>query len=270
MTSATYTNVAEQYLRWLSSEIETHPLDEGYVVSIPFERPDGEYIGLEINSLPGGNIRITDMGDTLGYLFVNGLTLSDNMIDRAKHISKRYGVSLEDGPLAIEAEPESIGEAFHQIVQATIAVTDLIQMRRSTKPHVVRFDDAVESVIRHSGATYHTKYKIPGRLEDHTFAFHVNSGRNLLIQPITAAGEDAAHAMAERWAYRFYDVIQSNKIWRPHAVLDDRSEHLDAESMSISRERVIWTPRAVAPISEYAIAWTERDKLAALLEGKTL
>lgn len=270
MTSATYTNVAEQYLRWLSSEIETHPLDEGYIVSIPFERPDGECIGLEINSLPGGNIRITDMGDTLGYLFVNGLTLSDKMIDRAKHISKRYGVSLEDGPLAIESEPEAIGEAFHRILQATIAVTDLIQMRRSTRPRIVPFDYVVESVIKHSGATYHTKYKIPGRLEDHTFAFHVNSGRNLLIQPITTASASDAHAIAERWAYRFLDVIQTNVGWRPLAVLDDRGGHLDAEGMLMSSERVIWTPRAVAPISEYAITWAERDKLTALLEGNAL
>lgn len=262
MTSATYTNVAEQYLRWLSSEIETHPLDEGYIVSIPFERPDGECIGLEINSLPGGNIRITDMGDTLGYLFVNGLTLSDKMIDRAKHISKRYGVSLEDGPLAIEAEPESAGEAFHRIVQATIAVTDLIQMRRSTQPRLVRFDDDVETIIKYSGAIYRTNYKISGRLEYHTFKFHVNSGRSLLIQPITAASEDAAHALAERWAYRFHDVIQSNEIWQPQAVLDNRAEY--------ASERVIWTPRAIAPISEYAITWAERDKLAALLEGNTL
>lgn len=258
MTSATYTNVAEQYLRWLSSEIETHPLDEGYIVSIPFERPDGECIGLEINSLPGGNIRITDMGDTLGYLFVNGLTLSDKMIDRAKHISKRYGVSLEDGPLAIEAEPESAGEAFHRIVQATIAVTDLIQMRRSTQPRIVRFDDDVETIIKYSGAIYRTNYKISGRLEYHTFKFHVNSGRSLLIQPITAASEDAAHALAERWAYRFHDVIQSNETWQPQAVLDNRAEYVS--------ERVIWTPRAIAPISEYAITWAERDKLAALLE----
>lgn len=262
MTSATYTNVAEQYLRWLSSEIETHPLDEGYIVSIPFERPDGEYIGLEINSLPGGNIRITDMGDTLGYLFVNGLTLSDKMIDRAKHISKRYGVSLEDGPLAIESEPEAIGEAFHRIVQATIAVTDLIQMRRSTQPRIVRFDDEVETIIKYSGAIYRTNYKISGRLENHTFKFHVNSGRNLLIQPMVAASENAAHALAERWAYRFHDVMQSNEIWQPQAVLDNRAEYVS--------ERVIWTPRAVAPIIEYAITWAERDKLAALLEGKTL
>lgn len=262
MTNATYTNVAEQYLRWLSSEIETHPLDEGYIVSIPFERPDGEYIGLEINSLPGGNIRITDMGDTLGYLFVNGLTLSDKMIDRAKHISKRYGVSLEDGPLAIESEPEAIGEAFHRIVQATIAVTDLIQMRRSTQPRIVRFDDEVETIIKYSGAIYRTNYKISGRLENHTFKFHVNSGRNLLIQPMVAASENAAHALAERWAYRFHDVMQSNEIWQPQAVLDNRAEYVS--------ERVIWTPRAVAPISEYAITWAERDKLAALLEGNAL
>lgn len=271
MTSAsTYENAAEQYLKWLSSEIETYPLDDGYYVSLPFSRPDGEGIGLDINSLPGGDIRITDMGDTLGYLFVNGLDLDDKMMDRAKFISKCYGVSLEDGPLAIEVAPESIGEAFHCIVQATIAVTDLIQMRRATKPRIAPFDYMVESLIKHSAADYAAAYQVSGKRETHTFGFHVNSGRSLLIQPITAANEDAAHAMAERWAYRFYDVIQSNEIWRPYAVLDDRAEHLNAQDVLLSRERVIWTPRAVAPISEYAITWAERDKLTALLDGKTL
>lgn len=260
MTSANaYENAAEQYLKWLSSEIETYPLDDGYYVSLPFSRPDGEGIGLEVNSLPGGDIRITDMGDTLGYLFVNGLDLDDKMMDRAKFISKCYGVSLEDGPLAIEADPESIGEAFHCILQATIAVTDLIQMRRSTRPRIAPFDYMVESLIKHSAAAYDTAYQVSGKRETHTFGFYVNSGRNLLIQPITAPNAGDAHALAERWAYRFHDVIQANAGWQPLAVLDNRAEYVS--------ERVIWTPRAIAPISEYAITWAERDKLAALLEG---
>lgn len=262
--------VVNKYLERLSSDFNVTPSDNGCFLLTPFSRPDGEGIELELETLPDGNISISDMGDTTGYLFVNGLTMSKAMTDRAKFISRCYGVSFDGYTLAIETQPDSAGDALHELIQAVLAVTDLIQMRRSTKPRVVRFDDAVESVIRHSGATYHTKYKISGRLEDHTFAFHVNSGRNLLVQPITAANASDAHAMAERWAYRFYDVTQSNGIWRPYAVLDDRAEHLNAQGVLLSRERVIWTPRAIAPISEYAITWAERDKLAALLEGKTL
>lgn len=254
--------VVNKYLERLSSDFNATPSDNGCFLLTPFSRPDGEGVELELETLPDGNIRISDMGDTAGYLFVNGLTMGKAMIDRAKFISKCYGVSFEGGPLTIETEPESAGDALHELIQAVLAVTDLIQMRRSTKPRVARFDDEVESIIKYSGANYRAKYKIPGRLEYHTFGFHVNSGRNLLIQPITAPNAGDAHALAERWAYRFHDVIQVNAGWRPLAVLDNRAEYVS--------ERVIWTPRAIAPISEYAITWAERDKLAALLEGKTL
>ena len=259
--------VVNKYLERLSSDFNATPSDNGCFLLTPFSRPDGEGIELELETLPDGNIRISDMGDTAGYLFVNGLTMGKAMIDRAKFISRCYGVSFEGGPLIIETEPESAGDALHELIQAVLAVTDLIQMRRSTKPRIAPFDYMVESLIKHSATTYDTAYQVSGKRETHTFGFHVNSGRSLLIQPITAANEDAAHAMAERWAYRFYDVIQSNEIWRPYAVLDDRAEHLNAQGVLLSRERVIWTPRAVAPISEYAITWAERDKLAALLEG---
>lgn len=254
--------VVNKYLERLSSDFNVTPSDNGCFLLTPFSRPDGEGIELELETLPDGSISISDMGDTTGYLFVNSLTMSKAMTDRAKFISRCYGVSFDGYTLAIETQPESAGDALHELIQAVLAVTDLIQMRRSTKPRVVPFDDAVESVIRHSGANYHTKYKVPGRLENHTFSFHANSGRNLLIQPITTASASDAHAIAERWAYRFLDVIQTNVGWRPLAVLDNRAEYVS--------ERVIWTPRAIAPISEYAITWAERDKLAALLEGNAL
>ena len=251
--------VVNKYLERLSSDFNATPSDNGCFLLTPFSRPDGEGIELELETLPDGSIRLSDMGDTAGYLFVNGLTMGKAMMERAKFISRCYGVSFEGGPLTIETQPESAGDALHELIQAVLAVTDLIQMRRSTKPRIAPFDYIVESLIKHNAADYDSAYQVSGKRETHTFKFHVNSGRNLLIQPITAPNAGDAHALAERWAYRFYDVIQANAGWRPLAVLDNRAEYVS--------ERVIWTPRAVAPISEYAIPWDERDKLAALLEG---
>ena len=215
--------VVNKYLERLSSDFNATPSDNGCFLLTPFNRPDGEGVELELETLPDGSIRINDMGDTAGYLFVNGLTMSKAMTDRAKFISRCYGVSFDGYTLEIETQPESSGDALHELIQAVLAVTDLIQMRRSTRPRIVRFDYAVESVIKHSAAAYDTAYQVSGKRETHTFGFHVNSGRNLLIQPITTASASDAHAIAERWAYRFIDVIQSNEIWKPYAVLDNRA-----------------------------------------------
>ena len=121
-----------KYLKRLSDDFEILHSDDGCFVVTPFIRPDGEAIELEVESLPNGDVRISDMGYTLGYLFVNGLTLNKSMIDRAKFISKGYGVSLDDDAFSVVASPESAGDALHRLLQAVISATDLIHLRRST------------------------------------------------------------------------------------------------------------------------------------------
>ena len=256
MTSANACeNIVSDYLKVLSSNFDTTPSDKGCFVLTPFNRPDGEGIELELEALPSGNVRITDMGDTFGYLYINGLTLSRALMDSAKHISMGYGVSLDRAMLVIESDSESVGNALHELVQATLAVTDLIQKRRPSGTRKARFDNEVESFIIYSGVTYDAGYEVRGVREKHEFRFHINSDRNLLIQPITAATEAAAHTWAERWEYRFIDTIEANSNWRLVAVLDDRST------------TEIWTPHALAPIENHAILWDEKNRLAQLLAG---
>ena len=254
------TNVVSLYLKKLAGEFKTIPSGDGCLLLTPFCRPDGEGIELEIEVLPNGNMLIHDMGDTLGYLFVNGLTLNHPMIDRAKRISRAYGVSIESSTLVIEATPESAGDALHEMIQAALEVTSLIQRRRPTSTRRLRFEKDVESFIgRYRDVLYKADYHIMGAHENHKFRFYVNSGRNLLVQPITASRESIAHSLAERWAYRFDDVLKENSHYSPIAVLDDGIDN--------SIERRIWTPYALAPIEEYAIPWNEKDRLAELLVG---
>ena len=198
-------DVVSRYLTQLSADFEISPSDGGCYVATPFTRPDGEVIEFEIASLPGGQTRLADMGDTLGYLSVNGLTLTRSILDKARNIARGYGVTLERNMLVVDITDSIASEEMHRLIQATLAVTHLIQGRR-TGGRVV-FDDEVESFIIQTGVTYDSDYRVSGLREAHTFKFHVNSGANLLIQPLSAASASAAHAAAERWAYRFIDAV---------------------------------------------------------------
>ena len=240
-----------KYLERLSDDFESVPSSNGCFVVTPFTRPDGEAIEVEVEVLHSDAVRLSDMGDTLGYLYVNGLALSRSTLDYAKGIAMTHGVSLQRTALNIEAESSEIGDALHALIQSALEVTFLIQRRRPSNR--VTFDNEVESFIIYSGVTYDTGYEINGLHEKHTYKFHINSGRNLLVQPIAASTESAAHTWAERWAYRFSDILGMSADWRPVAVLDDRSD------------RAIWTPHALAPIHEYAILWAERERLTELL-----
>ena len=241
-------DVVRRYLTQLSAEFEVSPSDGGCYVATPFTRPDGEVIEFEIRALPGGRTRLADMGDTLGYLYVNGLTLTRGVLDKARDIARGYGVSLERNMLLVEITTEATGEELHRLIQATLGVTFLVQGRRSTGRVV--FDDEVESFIIQTGVTYESDYQIRGLREAHTFKFYVNSGANLLIQPLSATSVSGAHALAERWAYRFIDAVQQNKYLQSVVVLDDRKTRSD-----------VWTQAAQAPISDFAILWEDRELL---------
>ena len=92
------------------------------------------------------------MGDTLGYLYVNGMTLSRTLIATVRQIAKPHGVSLQRNQLSLQVDQDSIGIGLHDLIQATLRITDLIQKRRPTSRVV--FDVEVESLIINSGVTY--------------------------------------------------------------------------------------------------------------------
>lgn len=244
--------VVHNYLNILSADFAVTPSENGCYVLTPFLRPDGESVELEIVSLPNGATRLGDMGDTLGYLYTNGLTLTKSVLDKARRIARRHRVALRQSSLLIESESALTGDEVHRLIQASIEVSNLIQGRRSAGR--VIFDTEVESFVIQSGAVYDVDFRVAGQLEPHTYKFHINSGRNMLLQPITAATEATAHSWAERWAYRFGDTVANTAGWQPVAVLDDRGNR-----------QAIWTPHARAPLGNQAILWADRELLTGML-----
>ena len=253
MTTPSCEEVIGDYLAELKVDFKCSTSADGWFLSTPFVRPDGEGVEIELQALPDGRIGISDMGDTLGYLYVNGLTLSQTLIANARQIAKPHGVALQRNRLNVQVAPNSIGSGVHGMIQTILAVTDLIQRRRPASN--VRFDDEVESMIIHKGIRYDVGFAVMGVKERHTVKFHVNSDKNLLIQPVSAAREAPARNWAERLAYRFNDILALDTNWRPIVVLDDRRTRSEA-----------WSVHALTPIEEYAVMWSERSDLESRLE----
>lgn len=256
MSMPTCDEIMGSYLISLRNDFECSPSGEGWFLSTPFIRPDGEGIEIELQALPNGRISMTDMGDTFGYLYVNGLTLSQKVMSDARLMSRPHGVWVQRAQLVTQVPPESIGVGVQSLIQSILAVTDLIQKRRPTSN--VRFDDEVESLIIRKGIPYDVGFPVTGNRERHTIRYHVNSDKNLLIQPVSAAREGPARNWAERLYYRSSDILESDSKWSPIAVLDDRGARSD-----------VWTSHARTPVREYAVMWSERGKLEEILEAVT-
>ena len=156
------------------------------------------------------------------------MTLTSAVVDKTRRIARRNRVLLHQGALMAQVDDAIGGEDLHRLIQAAVEVTSLIQGKRSTSR--VNFDTEVESFIIQSGVVYDVDYRVKGQRESHDFKFHIDSGRNLLVQPVSSASESAAHAWAERWAYRFSDALANKSEMQPIAVLDDRGNRRAVDS----------------------------------------
>lgn len=247
--------VIREYLNSLSSDFQVIPDDNRCILVTPFRRPDGGMIEVEVETRPDGTVRITDMGESIGYLYVSGLTLSRSIIGDAQRLCGRFGVTLSHYELSVEAD--SIiqrGDHLHKLIQATLTVSDMIQRRRPSER--IQFDDVVETFLVANRTVYDSEYTVRGNANQHKVRFYVDSGKKLLIQPLSAANEGVAFSWAERWAFRFSDIRQRDATWRTFAVLDDRGE----------RAR-IWEDRSIRTLGSNAtvVLWKESEVLAEAL-----
>lgn len=245
--------VVTSYLQELRGLFNVISAEDRCVITTPFVRPDGEAIELSVELTPAGPMRVGDMGDTLGYLHVNGLTLTRSVVDTASYLSRTFGASLIRGQIVSQIQHDKeVGQAFQRVLQAVLAVSDLIQKRRTAER--ANFDAQVESFIIVTGNVYDTDYDIAGRRSTHRVRFHVNSNRKLLIQPLSAASESAAYSWGERWAYRFGDILEQDDTWRCRALLDDRGARSS-----------VWSERALKPLEGYAVLWSTQSEIQELL-----
>ena len=250
--------VVEEYLGVLGGSFEFQDAPEDACsITTPFRRLDGETIEVEAQVQSNGRIRLSDMGLSLAYLYVNGLTVTRRVLDEAKKLGLGFGTSLQNYELIVEPEQASdLGQACHDLIQASLAVTCLIQKRRPVAR--LQFNNEVEAFLISNRVVYDGGFEVQGMNGRHTVRFHVDSGRKLLIQPLSVASEGAALSWAERWAYRFGDIGKSDPSWNMFALLDDRGKRGE-----------YWTETVMQPFTDLVtvVQWSENAYLSQVLRG---
>lgn len=249
-------DLVTQYVQTLRESFRTSENAFGCSISTPFVRPDGDIIELLVEHGSDGRIVLSDGGATFSYLYVSGLALSKRLQDDARKIGRRYGIGLEMNELVAQVSDGALaGEVAHNLVQAILNVAALIEKRR---PFLnLNFDEEVEAIIIGQGKNYDADYPVKGDKETHVVKFHLNSGANLVVQPLSQSNVTRAKRLTERWNYYFRDILDSNPTLTCLAILDDRGE----------REGV-WLPTVTVPLAGLArmIRWSQKTEFVDILE----
>ena len=120
-------DVAAAFARHLSNGIRLIPDDRGRFLATPYIRPDGEAIELELECLADGRTRLHDMGNSLAYLWLNGVISDTGPTPGIDLIARQFGVAIVDNALQVEADDASLGERACALLEAARAVSWLGQ-----------------------------------------------------------------------------------------------------------------------------------------------
>jgi hypothetical protein len=242
-------SVVNKFLENLKVDFKIHHLENRCIIVTPFLYPDFASIELFLEPV-GDNILLTDEGETLNMLFMNGLNIEKNkaLYKEVKEIAQSHNVDVQHSAISITTNPDQLGEASQNILNAIQAIAYLVYKRRNIEQ--ATFDDEVEKLLISNEVKYDSNYVIRGKANRHKIKFHVNSNRNLLIEPISAATIQGARSTAKLAAYKWLDIRQVNTILRFVSVIDDREQKWENLWSDEEAKNAIYTH------SDEVIRWT--------------
>ena len=123
MVTATLPDVTTAYAKYLCDQIADMSEELPRRVVTPHIRPDGECIELEVSALGNGRFRVGDMVHSIAYLWTTVVIPELEPTEGVEYIARRFGVSIVDNELLVEADEETLGERTYALLEAIRAVS---------------------------------------------------------------------------------------------------------------------------------------------------
>lgn len=261
MAAEVCAELLERLGRGIASQFEAYPEGKDCVIVTPFTYPDLASIEIRV-LLEEDSCVLTDEGETLGMLHVNGLTLEAHppLMREATAIAAAHGIRLHDSTLSTEVTADRIAEAVTGMVNAIQAVGHLLYRRRHrARPE---FADELERLLIAKRVPYSPGFMVRGAANVHRIAFHVDSGRDLLVEPLSATTVASARTKARITAYKWIDIKRVNDRYHTLVVVDDREGR-----SSVWADEEAWN--TVRTYSDRVVRWlANASELTELVAGE--
>lgn len=250
-----------QIIAEMQAGFVVHPLENRCIIATPFLYPDFASIEYSIESV-GDKYLLTDNGETMNMLFVNGLTIhkKSSLWKQAKDIANAYNIQLDIEGLSVFTSENNLGESSQNLLGAIQSIGHLLYKRK----HITSttFNDEVEKTLITNEVKYDPNFVISGSASTHRVKFRLNSGKNILMEPLSASTQQSARNKAKGLAYKWIDIRQIAPSYSFITIIDDRKGKWDK----------YWTDdEAKSPVTKYSdkvIQWeSEQDKFIELIKS---
>lgn len=246
--------LVQQYVDWVKLNLMVDQQEGMCIITSPFVDRHHDYLQIYAERT-GTEILLTDDGYTLRDLKISGLEINTpGRIEALNQAIRPFGVDVNDDELRLIASEGDFPQKKHDLIQAMLAVGDLIHLSQATVVAVFRED--VEKYLREQNVRFVSDVRLTGISGlHHPFDFVIaDSGQHpeRYVRVVNNPNRENIVAVLFAW----HD-IQSERV--PTAkmvtVLNDEGHHI--------------SPDNVAALEKYGIEtipWTERDNKVALLQ----
>ena len=247
--------LVQQYVDWVKLNLSVDQQDGMCIITSPLLDRHHDYLQIYVEH-SGTEILLSDDGYTLRDLKISGLEINTEVRTEALNQAIRpFGVDVLGDELSLIASESDFPQRKHDLLQAMLAVGDLIHLAQATVSAV--FKEDVEKYLREQNVRFISDIRLTGISGfHHQFDFvipesHQNPERYL--KAINNPNRENIVALLFAW-----QDVQSARVSNAKmvAVLNDEGRRLNADNAA-----------ALAKYGVEIIQWTERDRNVALLRN---
>lgn len=141
----------ESLCKAMCSEVRVVPKNKDLaIIRTPFTFPDGDPYQVYLKELPGGLLRVSDMGHTLNHLSYENDTDKFRKGTRGKlfdQIMAEGKIAEDDGEFYVDTAPDSLAPAIFRLSHALIKLNDITFLNRA-RAESTFYEDLRENLLR--------------------------------------------------------------------------------------------------------------------------
>lgn len=246
--------LVQQYVDWVKLNLTVDQQDDMCIITSPFVDRHHDYLQIYAER-SGEEIVLTDDGYTLRDLKISGLEINtDSRREALSQAIRPFGVDVSGDELRLIANDGDFPSKKHDLIQAMLAVGDLIHLSQATVIAVFRED--VEKFLREQNVRFISDIGLTGTSGFHhpfDFVIPQSSGNpERYVRAVNNPNRENIVAVIFAW-----QDIQSKRVptAKMIAMLNDESRRIN--------------PDNIAALDKYGIetiTWTNREQKVALLQ----
>ena len=113
-----------QYVDWLSENLRVREDSEGRLyIETPFARADGHHFEIEVCPLGKDRVRLSDGGDTLDELWMQGVELSPGVLSEIEALARQFRVCLDGDDLSLTVSGDGGARQVQDLISAILVIS---------------------------------------------------------------------------------------------------------------------------------------------------